>query len=174
MSCARSFPQPQNSNSCENRMVDPPRSAGSASSAAGSTPSPAARKVVGWPKRCKLDHAFLWGYSDKRLKLAQLLGQLSLFLTWPSMTTPFFAEAQNGRDSASDRKPVVSTYRVNTWPSGSMPHVSGVPVHEITHNAMVLALRRLADHRLRVAPARDHLRTRFRQSSLCRLTNTGH
>jgi hypothetical protein len=123
---------------------------------------------------CKLAHAFLWEYNDKKLKFAQLLGQLSLFLTWPSMTTPFFAEAQNGRDSASDRKPVVSTYRVNTWPSGSMPHVSGVPVHEITHNAMVLALRRLADHRLRVAPARDHLRTRFRQSSLWRLTNTGH
>ena len=36
-----------------------------------------ARKVLGWPKRCKLAHAFLWEHSYKRLKLqAQLLGQL--------------------------------------------------------------------------------------------------
>ena len=37
--------------------------------------------VIGWPKRCKLAHAFLQEYSDKRLKLAQLLGQLGVFLT---------------------------------------------------------------------------------------------
>jgi hypothetical protein len=37
--------------------------------------------VLGWPKRCKLTHAFLWEYIDKRLKLAQLLGQLDGFLT---------------------------------------------------------------------------------------------
>jgi hypothetical protein len=35
----------------------------------------AVRKVLGWPKRDKLARAFLWGYSNKRLKLAQLLGQ---------------------------------------------------------------------------------------------------
>ena len=40
-----------------------------------------AKKVLGWPKRRKLAHAFLWGYSYKRLKLAQLLGQLDAFLT---------------------------------------------------------------------------------------------
>ena len=33
-----------------------------------------ARKVLGWPKRCALVHAFLWEYSYKRLKLVQLLG----------------------------------------------------------------------------------------------------
>jgi hypothetical protein len=38
--------------------------------------------VSGWPERCQLAHAFLWQYSDKRLKLAQLLGQLGVFLTW--------------------------------------------------------------------------------------------
>ena len=42
---------------------------------------PRAIKVLGWPKRCTLAHAFLWEYSDKRLKLAQLLGQLGVFLT---------------------------------------------------------------------------------------------
>jgi hypothetical protein len=42
-----------------------------------------AREVSGWPKRCKLARAFLWGYSYKRLKLAQLLGQLGVFLTLP-------------------------------------------------------------------------------------------
>jgi hypothetical protein len=37
---------------------------------------------LGWLKRCKLAHALSWEYSYKRLKLAQLLGQLGLFLTW--------------------------------------------------------------------------------------------
>jgi hypothetical protein len=41
----------------------------------------AARKLLGWPKRCKLARAFLWEYSYKRLELAQLLGQLGVFLT---------------------------------------------------------------------------------------------
>jgi hypothetical protein len=41
----------------------------------------AARKLLGWPKRCRLAHAFLWEHSYKRLKLAQLLGQLGVFLT---------------------------------------------------------------------------------------------
>ena len=40
-----------------------------------------AREVLAWPKRSKLAHAFLWGYSDERLKLAQHLGQLGVFLT---------------------------------------------------------------------------------------------
>jgi hypothetical protein len=45
-----------------------------------------ARKMLGWPKRCKLAHAFLWADSGKRLKLAQLLGQLGVFLTfWHSL-----------------------------------------------------------------------------------------
>jgi hypothetical protein len=38
-----------------------------------------AREVSGWPKRCKLAHAFLWEHSYKRLKLAQLLVQLGVF-----------------------------------------------------------------------------------------------
>jgi hypothetical protein len=43
--------------------------------------SPIARKVLGWPKRCKLAHAFLWEFSYKRLKLAQPLCQLAVFPT---------------------------------------------------------------------------------------------
>jgi hypothetical protein len=30
-----------------------------------------------------LAHAVLWEYSYERLELAQLLGQLAVFLTWP-------------------------------------------------------------------------------------------
>jgi hypothetical protein len=38
--------------------------------------------VLDWPNRSKLAHAFLCEYSYKRLKkLAQLLGQLGVFLT---------------------------------------------------------------------------------------------
>ena len=40
-----------------------------------------ASKLLGWLKRCKLAHAFLCEYSYKRLRLAQLLGQLGIFLT---------------------------------------------------------------------------------------------
>jgi hypothetical protein len=40
-----------------------------------------ARTVSGWPKRSRLAHAFLWEYSYRRLKLAQFLGQLGVFLT---------------------------------------------------------------------------------------------
>ena len=40
-----------------------------------------ARKALGWPKRCKMAHAFSWECSYERLKLAQLLGRLSVFLT---------------------------------------------------------------------------------------------
>ena len=54
--------------------------------------------MLGWPKRCKLAHAFLWEYSCKRLKLAQLLGQLGVFL------------ARMGRGAM--HQPV-------SWPSGS-------------------------------------------------------
>jgi hypothetical protein len=37
--------------------------------------------VIGWPNRCKLAHAFLREYIYKKLKLAQLLGQLGILLT---------------------------------------------------------------------------------------------
>jgi hypothetical protein len=40
-----------------------------------------ASKVLCWPKRRKSARAFLWEYRYKRLELAQLLGQLSVFLT---------------------------------------------------------------------------------------------
>ena len=39
------------------------------------------RNVLGWPKKCKLTHVFLWEYRYKRLKLTQLLGQLGVFFT---------------------------------------------------------------------------------------------
>jgi hypothetical protein len=39
-----------------------------------------ARKVLGWPKICELAHAFIWEYSYKGLKLAQLLGRHGVFL----------------------------------------------------------------------------------------------
>jgi hypothetical protein len=38
--------------------------------------------VLGWLKICKFVHAILWEYSYERLKLAQLLCQLGIFLTW--------------------------------------------------------------------------------------------
>ena len=37
---------------------------------------------LGWLKICKLAHAFLWEHSCKGLKLAQLLGQLGVSLTF--------------------------------------------------------------------------------------------
>ena len=43
--------------------------------------SETSEKVVRLAQKCKLAHAFLREYSYKRLKLAQLLGQLGAFLT---------------------------------------------------------------------------------------------
>jgi hypothetical protein len=45
------------------RMVE----AQQASPRYGLLPQAAARKALGWPKRCKFVHAFLWEYSYKRL-----------------------------------------------------------------------------------------------------------
>jgi hypothetical protein len=42
---------------------------------------PGAGKVLGLHKICKLAQAFLCKHSYKRLQLAQLLGQLGVFLT---------------------------------------------------------------------------------------------
>jgi hypothetical protein len=41
----------------------------------------AARKVLGWPRRRKLAHAFLWECSYIRLQLAHFLGQPGVVLT---------------------------------------------------------------------------------------------
>jgi hypothetical protein len=53
----------------------------SASPPEGGGGSTEARKVLGWPKRCRLVHAFLWECSYERLKLPQFLGQQGVFLT---------------------------------------------------------------------------------------------
>ena len=52
------------------------------------------RKVLGWPKICKFAHAFLWEYIDKRLKLAQLLSQVGVFLTWMAVHSPHGAKSR--------------------------------------------------------------------------------
>ena len=39
------------------------------------------RKVLGWPRRCELAHAFRWECSYKRLKLAQHLARHGASLT---------------------------------------------------------------------------------------------
>ena len=69
----------------------------------------AARKASGWPKRCRLAHAFLWEYSYKRLQLAQLLGQLGDFLTcWmrgQSLGMPFPASDRAEAQAAGSWRP---------------------------------------------------------------------
>ena len=67
-------------------MTDPPaaeptRLAAELSDQLELVPSQGAWKVLGWPKRWKLARTFLWEYSYIRLKLAQLLDQLGVFLT---------------------------------------------------------------------------------------------
>ena len=53
----------------------PKAQGGGAAAAAG------ARGVSGWPKRCESARALLWEHSNKRLQLAQLLGQRGVSLT---------------------------------------------------------------------------------------------
>ena len=63
--------------------------------------------MLDWPKRCKLAHACLWGYSYKRLKLAQLLGQLGVCLTQEEVmqAAQGAAKAANARADATAREP---------------------------------------------------------------------
>jgi hypothetical protein len=56
-----------------------------------------ARKVSGWPRHRALAHAYLCEYGYTRLTLAQLLGQLGIFLTWWT--------ASPGRRSRGSRGP---------------------------------------------------------------------
>ena len=70
------------------------------------------RKVVGWPKKCKLTHAFLWEYSCKWLKLAQLLGQLGVVLApgVVQLREPA-ADARLAECSTADRTGLAQKYR---------------------------------------------------------------
>jgi hypothetical protein len=90
--------------------------------------SPASSKVLGLPKRCKLAHAFLWdGY--KRLKLAQLLGQLGVFLT---CATCVGASISCGPSPCPGR---------SGWSSASSPSPSlGVGVEVILRSACIFSM----------------------------------
>ena len=82
--------------------------------------------MLGWPKRCKLAHAFLWEYSYKRLKLAQLLGQLGIVLTLIVDATPLIPTRQDPRLQANMQ--AVSTAVARPGPHGpkvprTMSHV---------------------------------------------------
>ena len=55
--------------------------------------------VLGWPKRCKLAHAFRWEYSYERLKLAQLLDKLGVFLTFAFSAPVMFPSASSRQAS---------------------------------------------------------------------------
>jgi hypothetical protein len=61
--------------------------------------------MLGWPKRCKLAHlAFMCEYNYKRLKLAQLPGQLGVFLT-RSRAACMSCPRTDSTSAATDRPP---------------------------------------------------------------------
>ena len=62
------------------RPLQPRRARGGRDDGA-TRPAQQARKALGWPKRCKVAHAFQRGCSNKGLKSVQLPGQLGVFLT---------------------------------------------------------------------------------------------
>ena len=55
--------------------------------------------MLAWAERCKLARAFLWEYSDKRLKLAQLLGHLGVVLTLKGSLSQQIATVQPSQAS---------------------------------------------------------------------------
>ena len=66
--------------------------------------------MLDWPKNCKLAHAFLWEYWCKRLKLAQLLGQLGVFLTLSRCQAGAGAGAgAGGGGTPSDTRPAAGS-----------------------------------------------------------------
>ena len=90
---------------CTARQLRPsPSLAAGAAAARADHPDAGASKVLGRPRRCKLAHAFLWAYSDKRRKLAQLPGQLGVLLTG-ARAPPSCAAARRRRGSRRGRRP---------------------------------------------------------------------
>jgi hypothetical protein len=79
------------------------------------TSSPAAsfwseRKVLGWPKICKLARAFLREYSYKRLQLAQLLGRHGVFLTLDAAGPSSVSSTSRRRILADAPAPISEAY----------------------------------------------------------------
>ena len=76
-----------------------------ASSGGGGRAAAGSGKVLGWPKICKVADVFLWKYSYKWLKVAQLLGQVDVFLTcWLALITAAQREEQRQRDLAAGHR----------------------------------------------------------------------
>jgi hypothetical protein len=83
-----STPKPGVSDACRHPMTGGGGGGGGGAAGAAGAPDPraapvrslSARKLLGWPRRCKLAHALPREYSYKGLKLAQLLGQFSLLI----------------------------------------------------------------------------------------------
>jgi hypothetical protein len=115
-----------------------------------------ASRASGWPKRCELAHAFLWGYNDKRLELAQLLGQLGVFLTQNSQVTQVTARRRPPPRSNPNTIPLVchptavglvylpGNEDVNIYlPSKELPqHIyysTTTPPHNMLSNALATA-----------------------------------
>ena len=85
-----------------------------------------ARQVSGWPKRCKLAHAFMWEYSYKRLKLAQLLGRLGVVLTCTPtpMVSPMFIVACTHPQGTNSTSPVCCRHPTGLRSTGSVGRIS--------------------------------------------------
>ena len=96
-----------------------------------------ARKVSGWPNRCELARAFLWEYSEKRLELAQLLGQLGDFLTVvppkPQAVELRTTMSAHTSPSPAPRSPM-STHTSTSPPSSSPPPLDS-PIARAPHRA---------------------------------------
>ena len=85
-------------------------------------------EFLGWPKRCKLAHAFLWKYSYKRLELAQLLGQHGSLLTL-AMSSAICQVSQVRVPSAASQ---TGTCFAPTRLTGMVSFIAGQSAHGIT------------------------------------------
>jgi hypothetical protein len=116
---------------------------------AAAVPVLRASKVLGWPTRCKLARVLRWGYSHKRLKLAQLLGQLGVFLTRPaarrwrsSRSSPPRSAGPTPAGAASPAAPAPAERTLRTWPSSAFATAhppSAWPSHLVAHYRMCAA-----------------------------------
>jgi hypothetical protein len=100
------------------------------------------RMVLGWPKRCKLAHAFRWEYSYKRLKLAQLLGKLGVFLTWSRTRTTTTPRRSSFSTSRCSEQGLRLAQNDASWPTHFCGNttLAAPPFHHPPHNHSTINL----------------------------------
>ena len=99
-----------------------------------------ARKVLGRPKGYEFAHAFLWEYIYKRLELAQLPGQLGVFLTWQkssALSRKVLKSTGSAHCTTPSRPPTTLSRWTNCAPGGNLGSVGSECEGQSAHRIVI-------------------------------------